>query len=161
MTYPSHPDDDLPSPSDFSQELEESMSKFESIVAEAAWAIHNNGFAEDSFGDSSEGSGHYAFVVVSPRTLRDIGEDELANEFQKSPEWNVETHGMRHFTTDMPMGVVVMERTDGFVTVLDQGILSSVRLYWEQLTDTDDDEGDDMVYELDPLDEQESILNGE
>jgi len=89
------------------------MSKYSSILAEAADAVVCNGFAEDSFGDVQEPAGYNALAVVSSTVLLNLGETELRDRYDSEfgdPRNN-------------PSGYLVWIREDnnGFVDVVKCG----------------------------------------
>lgn len=57
------------------------MSKFDNILAEAAYAICGHGFSEDEFGSVEHGMGWNAVAVVSTTVLLNVGEGGLAKQF--------------------------------------------------------------------------------
>jgi hypothetical protein len=86
------------------------MSKFDSVLAEAAHVIHMRGFAADEFGSSVEGNGWNGLVDVSAVVLLNLEEDELHERF-------IAEHG------DAVGGLLVWIREDsqGFVSVVQYG----------------------------------------
>lgn len=93
------------------------MSKFDSTLAEAAYAVAGHGFAEDEFG-SVQDIGWNAVVVVSSTVLLNLGEDldlidRLTDEFPDT----------------LRDGYLVWVREDsqGFVSVVEYGSDSGLR----------------------------------
>ena len=86
------------------------MSKFDSVLAEAAHMISMHGFTADEFGSSTEGDGWNGLVDVSATVLLDLGEGDLRDRF-------VTEHG------DAVGGFLVWIREDsqGFVSVVEYG----------------------------------------
>lgn len=84
------------------------MSKFDNILAEAAYAICNHGFAEDEFGSVEYGTGWNALAVVSPVLLRNVGETENADKLE-------DEYGTESFL------VWIREDSQGFVTLVEHG----------------------------------------
>ncbi len=86
------------------------MSKFDSILAEAAHVIHLHGFAADEYGSSTEGDGWNGLVDVSATVLLNLGETEVRERFMAE-------HG------DAIAGFLVWIREDpqGFVSVVEYG----------------------------------------
>jgi hypothetical protein len=64
------------------------MSKYQNVLAEAAYAIAGHGFAEDEIGDLSEPNrGPWqALVIVSAVLLLNVGETELAERLRASDD---------------------------------------------------------------------------
>lgn len=84
------------------------MSKFDSPLAEAAYAVCNHGFTEDEFGSVQEG-GWNALAVVTPTVLLNLDETDLFRTMQNE---------------GMPFSgylVWVREDSQGFVSVVEFG----------------------------------------
>jgi hypothetical protein len=118
------------------------MSKFDSVMAEAAHVIHAHGFAADEFGSSVEGAGWNGLVTVSAPVLLNLGENELRDRFVAE-----------HSDTVGGFLVWIQEDTQGFVSVVefgsDEGTRSSTDLVNQAFDaanaaqDTDETDGPD------------------
>lgn len=84
------------------------MSKFESPLAEAAYAVCNHGFAEEEFGTVQD-IGWNALVDVTPTVLLNLGETDL---FRKVQDQNMPFSGYL---------VWVREDSQGNVSVVEFG----------------------------------------
>ena len=91
------------------------MSKFDSVLAEAAHAISTHGFTQSEFGSTEDG-GWNGLVDVSATVLLNLGEHELRDRFTTA-------HG------DAVGGFLVWLREDsqGFVSVVEFGSDSGAR----------------------------------
>lgn len=91
------------------------MSKFDSMLAEAAYAVAGHGFAEDEFGTVDETIGWNAVVNVTPTVLLNLDETDLFRKVQNDR---------------MPFDgylVWVHEDSQGFVSVVAYGSDSELR----------------------------------
>lgn len=89
------------------------MSKFDSPLAEAAYAIANHGFSVDDFGTVQD-IGWNAIVTVSSTVLMNLGENEIREKFDA------------HYG-DETFLVWVREGVAGSVTVVESGTDSGLR----------------------------------
>jgi hypothetical protein len=89
------------------------MSKFQNVMAEAAYAIAGHGFAEREMGSVTEpGQGPWqALVRVSRVLLLNIGESEMSVQYETYLKEEVNT------ASDAQCYVWIIEDTDGNVTV--------------------------------------------
>lgn len=62
------------------------MSKFGSILAEAAYTMAGHGFTEGEYGNVETADGYNALCIVSPVLLLNLGEDELAEKVREVTE---------------------------------------------------------------------------
>ena len=85
------------------------MSKFDSPLAEAAYAVANHGFAEEEFGSVTLPEGWNALVDLTPTVLLNLDETDLFRTMQNE---------------GMPFSgylVWVREDSQGFVSVVEFG----------------------------------------
>lgn len=99
------------------------MSRFESLMAEAAIVTANHGFAEDEVGETTYGGSWYGLVRFNRTTLLNIGEDAISREI----------------ADDTTYLCIVEESNDGFVGIvdwadeLDVGRVDLVESIWREL----------------------------
>lgn len=101
------------------------MSRFDSIQAEAAWAVYMHGFAETD--GSSESDQGYVFSTVTFQVLLNLGEIELAER------WVLEYNTMA--TLNVERYIIACENSQGFVhTVLIEENALTAEIAWGEIT---------------------------
>lgn len=87
------------------------MSKFDSVLAEAAYAVAGHGFTDEEFSNVQDSTGWNALVTVSATTLLNVGETEIRDRF-------LAEH------SDAPLDgylAWIRENDQGFVTLVTHG----------------------------------------
>lgn len=79
------------------------MTKYDGPLAEAASVIANHGFAQETTGTVEYGPGWFAWAVVSPVLMLNVGEADLAGQ-------------VRAVIGDTEYDVIISEDSNGFVS---------------------------------------------
>lgn len=82
------------------------MSKFDNVIAEAAYAIAGHGFADEESGSVEETDGWNALVTVSSAVLLNLHEFNICERFRDAHQ-------------GATMFVWIREDSDGFVRIID------------------------------------------
>jgi hypothetical protein len=111
------------------------MSKFDNVIAEAAYAIASHGFAEEEYGEVST-TGWNALVTVSATTLLNVEEIDLSERLR------AEYGGSEIFAW-------IRENSEGFVSLIDHMIdsnrddVATVESRWDEYVAETDKRAED------------------